>query len=56
MPNLGKKTTIFFSHVTLKYDGSPSKTIGHFFYATSSFVQHFIAIDEFKLELQSVNA
>ena len=26
------------------------------FYATSSFVQHFITIDEFKLELQSENA
>ena len=43
----------FFSCVTLKFDGWPSKTIGHLFYATSSFVQHFIAIGEFKLELQS---
>ena len=42
--------------MTLKFDGSPSKTIGHRFYATSSFVQHFIAIGEFKLELQSGNA
>ena len=40
----------------LKFDGWPSKTIGHLFYATSSFVQHFIAIGEFKLELQSGNA
>ena len=46
----------FSSHVTLKFDGWPSKTIGHLFYATSSFVQHFIAIGEFKLELQSGNA
>ena len=46
----------FQSHVTLKFDGSPWKTIGHLFYATSSFVQHFIAFDEFKLELQSGNA
>ena len=46
----------FFSRVTLKFDGWPSKTIGHLFYATSSFVQHFIAIGEFKLELQSGNA
>ena len=46
----------FFSHVTLKFDGWPSKTIGHLFYATSSFVQHFVAIGEFKLELQSGNA
>ena len=46
----------FFSRVTLKFDGWPSKTIGHLFYATSSFVQHFIAIGELKLELQSGNA
>ena len=31
-------------------------TIGHLFYATSSFVHHFVAIGEFKLELQSGNA
>ena len=36
--------------------GSPGKTIGHLFYATSSFVHHFVAIGEFKLELQSGNA
>ena len=35
---------------------SQLKTIGHLFYATSSFVHHFIAIGEFKLELQSGNA
>ena len=52
----GSKSTIFFIRVTLKFDGWPSKTIGHLFYATSSFVQHFIAIGEFKLELQSGNA
>ena len=46
----------FFSRVTLKFDGWPSKTIGHLFYATSSFVQHFIAIGELKLGLQSGNA
>ena len=46
----------FFSRVTLKFDGWPSKTIGHLFSATSSFVQHFVAIGEFKLELQSGNA
>ena len=46
----------FLSRVTLKFDGWPSKTIGHLFYATSSFVQHFIGIGEFKLELQSGNA
>ena len=46
----------FFSRVTLKFDGWPWKTTGHLFYATSSFVQPFVAIDEFKLELQSGNA
>ena len=44
------------SRVTLKFDGWPWKTIGHLFYATSSFVQHFVAIGEFKLELQSGSA
>ena len=32
---------------------SQLKTIGHLFYATSSFMHHFVAIGEFKLELQS---
>ena len=50
------KTTIFFSHVTLQFDVWPWKTIGHLFYATSSVVHHFIAIGEFKLEIQSGNA
>ena len=45
----------FFRPVTLKFDGWPWKTIGHLFYATSSFVQHFVAIGEFKLEWQSGN-
>ena len=46
----------FLSRVTLKFDGWRRKTIGHLFYATLSFVHHFIAIGEFKLELQSRNA
>ena len=46
----------FLSCVTLKFDRWPCKTIGHLFYATSSFVHHFVAIGEFKLELQSGNA
>ena len=50
------KFDVFQSRVTLKFDGWPSKTIGHLFYATSSFVHHFIAIGVFKLELQSGNA
>ena len=55
--NLGSKSMIeIFSRVTLKFDGWPTKTIGHLFYATSSFVHHFdVAIGEFKLELQSGN-
>ena len=46
----------FLSCVTLKFYGWPSKTIGHLFYAASSFVHHFVAIGEFKLQLQSGNA
>ena len=46
----------FESRATLKFDVWPCKTIGHLFYATSSFVHHFVAIGEFKLELQSGNA
>ena len=46
----------FLSRVTLKIDGWPWKTIGHLSCAASSFVHHFIAIGEFKLELQSGNA
>ena len=38
--------------VTFKFDGWPWKTIAHLSFAVSSFVQHFIAIGEFKLELQ----
>ena len=50
------KCCVFQSRVTLKFDGWPWKTIGRLFYATSSFVQHFVAIGVFKLELQSGNA
>ena len=46
----------FLSGKTLKFDGWPWKTIGHLFYTTLSFVQHFKAIGIFKLELQSRNA
>ena len=46
----------FFSRVTFEFDVWPWKTIGHLFYSTSSFVHHFVAIGEFKLELQSGNA
>ena len=52
---LGSKSA-FFSRVTLKFDGWPWKTIGHLFYTISSFVHHFKAMGEFKLEFQSGNA
>ena len=44
------------ARVTLKFDGWPRKSIGHLFYSTLSFLHHFVAIGEFKLELQSGNA
>ena len=52
----GSKSTSFFSRATLQFDVWPWKTIGHLFYATSSFVHHFVDIGDFKLELQSGNA
>ena len=52
----GSKLMIFLSCVPLKIDGWPWKTMGHLFYATSSFVHHFVATCELKLELRSGNA
>ena len=52
---LESKSAIFLSGVTFKFDGWPWKTIGHLFYVASSFLHHFIAIGEWKLELQSGN-
>ena len=49
------KSVIFLSHVTFKFDGWPWKTIGQLVYAASSFVLNFVAIGEFKFELQSGN-
>ena len=46
----------FSARVTVEFDGWPRKTIEHFFYTTPSFVHHFKAIGEAKLELQSGNA
>ena len=54
-PNLGQIRR-FLEPCDLEIRRMTFKTIGHLFYATSSFVQHFIAIGEFKLELQSGNA
>ena len=41
----------FLSCMTLKFNKLPWKIIGQLFYATSSFMHHFVAIGEFKLEL-----
>ena len=49
------KISDFLSCVTLKFDGWLCKTIGRLFYTALSFVHHFKAICEFKLELQSGN-
>ena len=53
--NLGQNH-FFLSRVTLKFNRWLWKTIGHLFYAISSFVHHFVAIGQFKLELRSRNA
>ena len=50
------KIVNFSACVTVKFYGWPCKNIGHLSYATSSFVHHFVAIGEYKLELQSGNA
>ena len=42
-------------HVIFKFDRWLCETTGHLLYAISSFVDHFVAIGEFKLELQSGN-
>ena len=51
-----KSMVFFLSHVTLKFNRWPWKTIGQLFYTTSSIVHHFKAMGEFKLELQSGTA
>ena len=55
LTQIGFKLSIS-AFVTLKYDGWPKKTIGHLFYATLSFLQHVVAIGEFKLKLESEKA
>ena len=50
------KINEFFVPGNLEISQMTLKNIGHLFYATSSFVHHFIPICEFKLELQSENA
>ena len=46
----------FFSRVTLQFDVWTWKTLGHLFNGISSSVHHFVAIGDFKLEIQSGNA
>ena len=53
---IGSNSTIFRAVWPWNLTDDLEKTIRHLFYATSSFVQHFVAIGEFKLELQSGNA
>ena len=50
------KISIFLSLMTLKFDRWPCKIIGLVFYAALSFVHYFIAVGQFKLKLNSVNA
>ena len=52
----GSNSTIFWAVWLWNLTAELEKTIGHLFYATSSFVHHFVAIGEFKLELRSWNA
>ena len=54
-PNLGQIRR-FLEPCDLEIWQMTLKKIGHLFYTTSSFVHHFVAIGEFKLELQSGNA
>ena len=49
------KIVDFLSRVTLTLDRWPWKTTGHLFYATLSFMHHFKAIGELKLESLSGN-
>ena len=51
----GSKSAIFFVRPDLQIWWMISKTIGHLFYATSSFVHHFLVICKFQLEFRSGN-
>ena len=44
------------SRSSVKFQGHSEHKIIHVLYATSSFLHHFVAIGEFKMELQSGNA
>ena len=55
-PSRVKISDFFLSCLTLQFDRCPWKTIGYILYGISIFVHHFIAIGQFKLELQPGNA
>ena len=55
-PSIRVKIGDFFVPFDLEISHMTLKAIGHLFYVASSFVHYFIAISEFKLELQSGNA
>ena len=52
----GSKLAIYLSRVAFEFDGWPWSSKRRLLYATSSFVHHSMAIDEFKLTFQSGNA
>ena len=56
LTQIGFKSSIFQPVWPWNLMDDQKKTIGHLFYATLSFSHHFIAIGEYKLELQSGNA
>ena len=49
------KISKFWAPVTRDFDGWPWKALGHLIYAATSFEHHFVAISQFKLQLQSGN-
>ena len=56
LTQIGFKSSIFQLVWTWNLMDDPRETIGHLFYGTLSFLHHFVAIGEYKLELQSGNA
>ena len=56
LTQIGFKSSIFQPVWPWNLMDDPKKTIGHLFYAILSFLHHFVAIGEYKLELQSGNA
>ena len=53
LTQIGFKSSIFQPVWPWNLMDDPKKKIGYLFYATLSFLHHFVAIGEFKLELQS---